>query len=86
MNEKALDSILIHLCAMGITPQFIRHQMHISETQWQLNSAGKGVPPGRAETSKPIISPYVAMWLASIKLPKTQISTHLEGKWERTAT
>lgn len=60
MNEKALDSILIHLCAMGITPQFIRHQMHISETLWQLNSAGKGIPPGRAETSKPIISPYVA--------------------------
>lgn len=83
MNEKALDSILIHLCAMGITPQFIRHQMHISETQWQLNSAGKGIPSGRAETASPS---FLHMWLASIKLPKAQIYTHLEGKWERTAT
>lgn len=57
MNEKALDLILIHLYPVVVTPQFIKHQMHISETQWQLNSAGKGIPLGRAETSKPIISP-----------------------------
>lgn len=57
MNEKALDSFLIHLYPMVITPQFIKHQMHISETQWQLNSAGKGISLGRAETSKAITSP-----------------------------
>lgn len=57
MNEKALDSVLIHLYAMVITPQFIKHQTYISGTQWQLNSAGKGTLLGRAETSKPIISP-----------------------------
>lgn len=57
MKEKALDSILIHLYPVVITPQFIKHQMHISETQWQPNSAGKDIPLGRAEASKPIISP-----------------------------
>jgi len=55
MNDKALDSILIHLYPTVITPQLIKHQMHISETQWQLHSAGKSLPLGRAETSKPII-------------------------------
>lgn len=56
-NGKALDLILIHLYPMVITPQFIKHQMHISKTQWQLNSAGKGISLGRAETCKPTISP-----------------------------